>query len=146
MKIAGSKSVRRLMRLHDPNPVSALVYSRSEAGKGFGVKASLRWAGLVVLGRDRLGRKWGAPVLLKTHSLSQAWGLPGKHSVIMITGIEIMYAKKKTNLKAAGPVCAHAHPGRIVRLLLFHGDYKGVGNCPLDMARRVRVFWPIAQI
>jgi hypothetical protein len=27
-----------------------------------------------------------------------------------------------------------------VRLLLFHGDYKGVGDCPLDMARRVRVF------
>jgi hypothetical protein len=106
------------MRLHEPKgPVSALVYSRSEAGKGSGVKLACAGPAWLVLGRGRLGRKWGAPVLLKTQSLSQAWGLPGKQSTIIITGIEIMHAKKKNHLKAAGPVSAHAHAGRIVRLL-----------------------------
>jgi hypothetical protein len=103
MKIAGSKSERRLMRLQEPNSSLGVSLFAIGGWKGFWREASLRWAGLVVLGRDRLGGKWGAPVLLKTKSLSQDWGLPRqKQSRPFITGMEIMHAKRKTISKLLG--------------------------------------------
>lgn len=85
-------------------------------------------------------------MLLKTQLLSQAWGQPGKQSTIIITGIEIMHAKKKNHLKAAGPVSAHAHAGRIVRLLgYFTAIIKGVGDCPPEHGPSRPRLWPITQ-
>jgi hypothetical protein len=54
------------MRLQDPKSRLGVSLFAIGGWKDFGVEASLRWAGLVVLGRDCLERKWGAPVLLKT--------------------------------------------------------------------------------
>ena len=118
MKIAGSKSERRFD-----------AFARSKSSLGVSLfcdrrlerlcrEASLRWAGLVVLGRNRLGRKWGAPVLLKTQSLSQDWGggLPGKTIVTVYYGHgDDACEKGKTISKLLGPVLCTCSARQIVR-------------------------------
>src|SRR2546429_7616170 len=46
------------MAFAGPSPSLVLVYMGSEAG----------WPGLVILGMDRLGTKWGSQWLLNTHA------------------------------------------------------------------------------